>query len=515
MQAKQLLAHLGGGQREIDSEDMVGLLTACAKADDRPTTESALLLLDQARAKDATGFNRILKAMSKIHPESSSSSSLLMERALHLLEVMKRQQLAPDIVTFNSLIGICARLNNFQQAFAVYDWIQERRLQPSIVTFNSLINVCARQGNASRALELYAALKADRSLKPNVITLNSLLNACMKAGRTEKVFELFKEMVSSSEEVRPDVITYTTLIDAHLKTGNEQQALRVVQTMRLHDVSPDRATFLAFLDYYAIQKEDLTKALACYEAMKRSGIPLNVRIANILINICLKRGAFDQMFDVAEALDKEKIAPNAVTYNTVLTNCAESNDTTTAMALLEWMKEKKKQEEKKEKEEERIVPHLGVFTLLVNACKRNKDAQTALNLLEWMKQNDIQPDTIVYNAVMHTCAQNRDTGNVLRLWKEMQQSGLKLSSGSFNALVSAHVAAGEMECAETLVESMKGNKEEEAIRPGVDIYNCLLRGYAQKGGQQQKAKRVLEQMKKEGIHENEATLHLKAKLGIK
>jgi len=106
---------------------------------------------------------------------------------------------------------------------AVWEALRFCRLidSPKISTFNMLLSVCAKSQDFGGALQVMELLK-EAGLKPDCKLYTTLISTCAKCGKVDAMFEVFHEMVSAG--VEPNVNTYSSLIDGCARAGQVAKA---------------------------------------------------------------------------------------------------------------------------------------------------------------------------------------------------------------------------------------------------------------------------------------------------
>merc|ERR1740130_2553043 len=94
---------------------------------------------------------------------------------------------------------------------------------PNIITFNSLIDVCAKAGNVEMAEKLWGSM-LDSGLEPTSVTYNMILNACAQAHEGQLAERWMESMLEAGGEVRPCIVSYTTVIAGFANTGKFEKA---------------------------------------------------------------------------------------------------------------------------------------------------------------------------------------------------------------------------------------------------------------------------------------------------
>ena len=86
----------------------------------------------------------------------------------------------------------------------------EKGLAPDIVTYNTLIKGCAKQKKLEVAQKLFHDLKKEPQIKPNDVTYNSLIDVFVRCGKEEEAWRVLSDMEAVG--IEPDNFTYSTLV---------------------------------------------------------------------------------------------------------------------------------------------------------------------------------------------------------------------------------------------------------------------------------------------------------------
>lgn len=198
----------------------------------------------------------------------------MVEKALEFLDLMQRENVKPNKVTFvnilvacashatilhegqklhscileadlesntaiaNSLINVygkCASLNDAQQ---VFDKISER----NVLSWSSMICVYANHGLGKRALHLFAQMQED-GIPPDKITFVSVLAACSHAGLLDEAYDFFASM-ASDYNISPISDHYVCMVDVLGKAGCLNDAETLIKNMPFQPAFVPFSTFL-------------------------------------------------------------------------------------------------------------------------------------------------------------------------------------------------------------------------------------------------------------------------------
>jgi pentatricopeptide repeat protein len=211
------------------------LVDACARCGQMARVSS---LLEEMMKKDVAPnlitFSTILKGY-------CNESKL--DKAFELLESMKSSTtFVPDEIMFNSLIDGCARKGLWQRGFEVFNDMEASGVPPTNYTLSLLVKLLGRGRQLDRAFKLCKELPALHGFKPNVHVYGNLVHACVIVKNFPRAIEVFVTM--AQEKVRPDERCYQLLIRALLASGDTylDNAIGLLRAaVGLRDVLPELA----------------------------------------------------------------------------------------------------------------------------------------------------------------------------------------------------------------------------------------------------------------------------------
>eukprot|EP00933_Yihiella_yeosuensis_P071182 TRINITY_DN79387_c0_g1_i1.p1 TRINITY_DN79387_c0_g1~~TRINITY_DN79387_c0_g1_i1.p1 ORF type:complete len:954 (+),score=224.23 TRINITY_DN79387_c0_g1_i1:150-3011(+) len=249
-------------------------------------------------------------------------------------ELAKDEQTQPLInsAIYGSLLKGFSRQKRFDRVWKVYDEMMALKLGFTVVTFNSLIDVCARSGEMNRVQPLMEDM-TKTGIEPNVITYSTVLKGYCSANRLDEAFMILEEMKRNSN-LRPDEVTYNTLLDGCARQGLFDRGMSVLTEMRTAGVSPSNFT-LSVLVKLATRSKRTNKAFElCDEISKEFRLRLNIHVYNNLIQACISNNDHRRSHSVFEQLLGEKVKPDQRTYLLLLKASIAANNTSETSALL-------------------------------------------------------------------------------------------------------------------------------------------------------------------------------------
>jgi len=71
----------------------------------------------------------------------------------------KQQGIVPSVITYSALISACAKGQQREQAFGLFEDMKRQSAVPNVITYNALISACEKGQKPERALEFFDAMK--------------------------------------------------------------------------------------------------------------------------------------------------------------------------------------------------------------------------------------------------------------------------------------------------------------------------------------------------------------------
>lgn len=237
-----------------------------------------------------------------------------------------------NAVIYCSVLKGLSHKKRFDRVWTLYQEMLEENLQFSIVTYNTLVDACARNGEMSRIPALLKEM-TEKGIDPNVITYSTIVKGYCLDNRLDMACELLETM-KTTIKVAPDEITYNTLLDGCARHGLYEKAMGLLADMQEQGVAPSNFT-LSVLVKLARRSNQLEKAFEfCEEISKKYRFRLNIHVYNNLLHACSSHGDINLALEVFERFLKEKVRPDARTYNLLLRGCIEAGKIEEAASLL-------------------------------------------------------------------------------------------------------------------------------------------------------------------------------------
>ncbi|KAJ8765038.1 hypothetical protein K2173_010514 [Erythroxylum novogranatense] len=256
-------------------------------------------LFDQMPQKNVVSWTTMISAY--------SSSNLTHSKALHLLLLMLRDGVRPNMFTFSSVLRACHSLSNLRQ---LHSAIIKVGFDSDVFVRSALIDIYSKWGDLQNALAVFSEMPTQ-----DLVVWNSIIAAFAQNSDGDGAFNLFKKMKQSG--FFADQATLTSILRAC--TG--LALLELGRQIHVHVLKYDRDLILnnALLDMYC-KCGSLEDANSVFNRMsEKDVISWSSMIAGLAQN-----GYSRQALKLFESMKVSGIKPNYITIVGVLFACSHA-----------------------------------------------------------------------------------------------------------------------------------------------------------------------------------------------
>ncbi|XP_057461492.1 pentatricopeptide repeat-containing protein At4g02750-like [Actinidia eriantha] len=150
-------------------------------------------------------------------------SSLLTGKQVH--SNMLKSGIPSDVILSTSLVDMYAKCGDIEAAFCMFESMPKKNL----VSWNSIIGGCARHGLATRALEVFERMTMS-GVEPDRITFVNVLSACVHGGLVEEGKRHFNSM-GTDYGIKAEMEHYTCMVDLYGRAGFLERAVKLIEGM--------------------------------------------------------------------------------------------------------------------------------------------------------------------------------------------------------------------------------------------------------------------------------------------
>ncbi|KAL2644941.1 hypothetical protein R1flu_012528 [Riccia fluitans] len=265
--------------------------------------------------------------------------------ALELFRFMERI-IAPDSVTYQTLIHAMCRSGRLQDCQDLVQEMEERGFRAGLVLYHRILQLLGHAGKVDKAWKLF--LKMRTSNMPEGMTYAMIIKILAKGGRFGKATKLLEEM--EMKGFAPSAFEYTPLIESLARAKRFQEADKLMKQMAKKGCRPDRMGYNSLIDTYCtagkvaqayriflksvddgclpgtitynslirgyFRFSNTNDALDMYDVMKKMGSKPNGDTLNILINGLNSAGRKDELKQILEEMHQLGVVSSAESADT-------------------------------------------------------------------------------------------------------------------------------------------------------------------------------------------------------
>eukprot|EP00434_Breviolum_minutum_P016661 symbB.v1.2.014687.t2/scaffold1073.1/size139849/8 len=135
---------------------------------------------------------------------------MLWSQALQLLRRQEQEGGKPDLLTISSTMSACGAAFQWATTLELLSQLPRRTLRPDVVTYGSAIAACASGTYWQQAFHVFDSMQNE--VLPNVMTYSCLLDACVRGQCWQEAQAILCEMQKS--RVQPTVMLHRQVFTA-------------------------------------------------------------------------------------------------------------------------------------------------------------------------------------------------------------------------------------------------------------------------------------------------------------
>ena len=427
---KDVHRHISEGGYESDVRVSNALVHMYAKSG---SIEDAAAVFDRIKERDLITWNVMIGAY------AGSGRGV---EAYDLYLKMKEEGFQPDAVTYMSLLNDCASTGALEWVKDVHRHISEGGYESYVRVGNALVHMYAKSGSIEDAAVVF-----DRMKERDLITWNVMIGAYAGSGRGVEAYDLYLKM--KEEGFQPDAVTYMSLLNDCASTG----ALEWVKDVHRHILEGGYESYVrvsnALVHMYA-KSGSIEDAAVVFDRMKER----DLITWNVMIGAYAGSGRGVEAYDLYLKMKEEGFQPDAVTYMSLLNDCASTG-------ALEWVKDVHRHISEGGYESD-----VRVGNALVHMYAKSGSIEDARLVFERMEECD----EMTWNIMIVGLGQHGRGQNALELFRKMKADGLVPDAYSFVALLSACSHAGLVDEGRQIFCAMK----DYGVEPTVVHCTCMV-----------------------------------------
>jgi pentatricopeptide repeat protein len=340
---------------------------------------------------------------------------------------------------------------------------QHGTLTAELCNYFIMIYMALRQPN--RAIEVWNHMVNSR-LPPDLKTWDSMLSGCKTCRDCKALEDVWMKMLHL--RVQPDVVCWTTRISGLIECNKVEKAMYALDEMgRL---------WLAANEPKLDEPQKKGKKPVAHVLPTIKSVKPTIETINAAVSGLLRKRLPEAAHRVLAWAAKFNIAPNVITYNTLLMPLIRDGHSEEAMALLKQM------------QKQGIKADVGTFTTIMDEAFRYSDELTPKeqreiisNIFSEMDSAGIKANLHTYGKMIYQLLQSmsRDLTVVNVVLEHMAQQGIQPTAYIYTMLLNHYFSQepADLDAVRNVVERAKG----EVGSVDHIFWDRVIEGYARAG----------------------------------
>ncbi|XP_058073629.1 pentatricopeptide repeat-containing protein At3g12770-like isoform X1 [Magnolia sinica] len=396
--------------------------------------ESSSDVFENMPARDVASWNAMMHAYKDFG---------CYEKALDLFNRMQLEDMRGDVITFATMLSICAQCSSLRQGKCLHAYMIKIGPIRNVSIGNALLSMYANFDCMESAQKIFCKMH-----RLDVVSCNVLLAALVRNGSKIQAWELFKQMRQMG--IEPNSFTLVSILAA----CKNQASLKTGQSIHSHAIRHGKefnsSLHTALTDMYMDCGDEKTARCLFERSSDRDLISWNAMVA-----CYVRSGRPNEALLLFQQMQSE-VKPNLVTMINTLPSIAHLANLPQGRCMHAYII--------------RNFPlHLDVapgnaLLTMYAKCGSIHDAERVLQCLP-------RRDIVSYNAMIAGYGMHGRGKDALRVFSEMQEAGLRPTSVTFVSVLSACSHSGLVEKGQQLFQSMSWHYN---VVPEIVHYACMV-----------------------------------------
>jgi pentatricopeptide repeat protein len=219
------------------------------------------------------------------------------KRAEEMWQELCTAGLPLNTMVYNAIIDAHARSGAMDRVTALIGSMDAAGCKPDDISWSMVAKGYCVTGELDRALEVFHSLPTDSNAN-TVIIYNTILDGCVRHNRSDLADKMLENM--EQWHIEPTNFTLGIVVKMWGRRRQLKRALAAVETFpKRYGFTPNGPVQTCLL-FACLRNEALDTALAVFQTIRDSGIPVDSKIFTALINNCTRAGRFERAVSLVE-----------------------------------------------------------------------------------------------------------------------------------------------------------------------------------------------------------------------
>jgi pentatricopeptide repeat protein len=415
----------------------------------RGVLADARLVFDEMSCPDAVCWNILI---------TGSSRAGLFDDVFGLFRSMLAcgaDGITPTTVTVAVVIPVCAKLRDLRAGRTVHGYVVKTGLESDTLCGNALVSMYAKCGSASGITD--DARRAFSSVRcKDVVSWNSIIAGYSENGLFEEALTLFGQMIS--EECLPNYSTVANILPVCSFTEHGRYYGKEVHGFVFRSgLYTDVSVCNALMTHYSKVCE-----MRVVESVFRSMGSRDIVTWNTIIAGYVMNGHHSRVLDLFRRLLSTGMAPDSVSFISLLTACAQVGDVRGGMGVHGYIFR-----------HPALCQETSLMNALVSFYSQCDRFDEALNCFD----DILDKDSVSWNAILSACAnRGQHIEKFIKLFSEMRSSVTR-----WDSITILNVIRVSTSCGIKMVREAHGYSLRVGYISDISVGNAILDAYAKCG----------------------------------
>lgn len=425
-----------------------------------------------------------LAVVSGLEFEGSIKNSLLsmyskcgrFDDACKLFRMMSRA----DTVTWNCMISGYVQSGLIEESLVCFSEMISSGVLPDAITFSSLLPSISRFESLEYCRQIHCYIMR-HSVPLDIFLTSALIDAYFKCRGVLTAKKIFRQCNSV------DVVVFTAMISGYLHNGLRTDALEMFRRLVGVEICPNEITLVSILPVIGgLLALKLGRELHGF--IIKNGFDRRCNVGSAVIDMYAKCGRMDLAHEIFRRLSKKDI----VSWNSMITRCAQSDDPSAAIDVFRQMgvsgtgfdcvSISSVLSACASVASESFGKAIHCFMIrrsslssdvysestLIGMYAKCGNLESAMNVFERMEEKNI----VSWNTIIAAYGNHGRLKDSLSLFREMvENNGVRPDQITFLEMISSCCHAGDVDEGVRFFRSMT---EDYGIQPQQEHYACLV-----------------------------------------
>ncbi|XP_024545081.1 pentatricopeptide repeat-containing protein At4g13650-like [Selaginella moellendorffii] len=283
-----------------------------------------------------------------------------------------------DLITWNAMLAAYAQNGHCKEALDFYRQFDRHGVAPDNVTYITLLYACSCLEDLEEGMRIHSLLPP-AVIDEDIVLANALVTMYFRCQRMDLAEQTFERITNK------DYASWNVMISGNAQCGQARNALALYRRMNLEGFEAGDVTFMSVLDACCLVK-DLGEGRRVHAWARSTGSDQQILVGTNLVNMYGKCGSVEEAREVFLGLRRKTL----VTWTAMIAAYAQNGHSREALDLFYEL----------EREEcGKDLDNIALITI-VDACAKIGDLGEGRELHRRIIQHRVESDIVVCNALI-------------------------------------------------------------------------------------------------------------------